>query len=268
MKSFYHTINEYAIYSAPGKRQFFCNMQPPLRYRESRTPRKSVLPQHRPAVFYLIRKYQNSPRTGAGIGDAEQKCFCIEDISGKILHLLTLQRLPPSWLPVPWIADFYAFIIGGVFTVKLYIYSSFCVIYTVLAGLHTSFPLPILCVFHSRTDILFCCSSPLLFCCISIAFLRFGLCFGHLAVAVMLFRAVFHLMRWASLWAYVCSPSASIRLTFPFSAHKQSTTSPCTLLVSLPFRSDPMILRRKRFPTFQRQSIALCFNHHSDSLEC
>lgn len=41
----------------------------PLRYRESRTPRKSVLPQHRPAVFYLIRKYQNSPRTGAGIGD-------------------------------------------------------------------------------------------------------------------------------------------------------------------------------------------------------
>ena len=94
----------------------------PLRYRKSRTPRKSVLPQHRPAVFYLIRKYQNSPRTGAGIGDAEQKCFCIEDISGKILCLLTLQRLPPSWLPVPWIADFYAFIIGGVFTVKLYIY--------------------------------------------------------------------------------------------------------------------------------------------------
>lgn len=54
-------------------------MQPPLRYRESRTPRKSVLPQHRPAVFYLIRKYQNSPRTGAGIGDAEQKCFCIKE---------------------------------------------------------------------------------------------------------------------------------------------------------------------------------------------
>ncbi len=240
----------------------------PLRYRESRTPRKSVLPQHRPAVFYLIRKYQNSPRTGAGIGDAEQKCFCIEDISGKILRLLTLQRLPPSWLPVPWIADFYAFIIGGVFPVKLYIYSGFCVIYTVLAGLHTPFPLPVFCVFHSRTDILLCCSSPLLFCCVSIAFLRFGLCFSHLAVAVMLFRAVFHLMSWASLWAYVCSPSASIRLTFPFSAHKQSTTSPCTLLVPLPFRSDPMILRRKRFPTFQRQSIALCFNHHSYSLEC
>ena len=239
----------------------------PLRYRKSRTPRKSVLPQHRPAVFYLIRKYQNSPRTGAGIGDAEQKCFCIEDISGKILCLLTLQRLPPSWLPVPWIADFYAFIIGGVFTVKLYIYSSFCVIYTVLAGLHTPFPLPVFCVFQSRTDILLCCSSPLLFCCVSIAFLRFGLWFGHLAVAVMLFRAVFHLMSWASLWAYVSSPSASIRLTFPFSADKQSTTSPCTLLVSLPFRSDPMILRRKRFPTFQRQSIALCFNHHSDSLE-
>lgn len=76
-----------------------------------------------------------------------------------------------------------------------------------------------------------CCSSPLLFCCVSIAFLRFGLWFGHLAVAVMLFRAVFHLMSWASLWAYVSSPSASIRLTFPFSAHKQSTTSPCTLLV-------------------------------------
>lgn len=150
----------------------------------------------------------------------------MEDISGKILHLLTLQRLPPSWLPVPWIADFYAFIIGGVFTVKLYIYSSFCVIYTVLAGLHTPFPLPVLCVFHSRTDILLCCSSPLLFCCVSIAFLRFGLWFGHFAVAVMLFRAVFHLMSWASLWAYVCSPSASIRLTFPFSAHKQSTTSP------------------------------------------
>lgn len=239
----------------------------PLRYRESRTPRKSVLPQHRPAVFYLIRKYQNSPRTGAGIGDAEQKCFCIEDISGKVLHLLTLQRLPPSWLPVPWIADFYAFIIGGVFTVKLYIYSSFCVIYTVLAGLHTPFPLPVFCVFHSRTDILLCCSSPLLFCCVSTAFLRFGLWLGHLVVVVMLFRAVFHLMSWASLWAYVSSPSASIRLTFPFSAHKQSTTSPCTLLVSLPFRSDPMILRRKRFPTFQRQSIALCFNHHSDSLE-
>lgn len=91
-----------------------------------------------------------------------------------------------------------------------------------------------------------CCSSPLLFCCVSIAFLRFGLCFGHLAVAVMLFRAVFHLMSWASLWAYVCSPSASIRLTFPFSAHKQSTTSPCTLIVPLPFRSDPMILRRKQ----------------------
>lgn len=154
------------------------------------------------------------------------------------------------------------------FPVKLYIYSNFCVIYTVLAGLHTPFPLPVLCVFHSRTDILLCCSSPLLFCCVSIAFLRFGLCFGHLTVAVMLFRAVFHLMSWASLWAYVCSPFASIRLTFPFSAHKQSTTSPCTLLVSLPFRSDPMILRRKRFPTFQRQSIALCFNHHSDSLEC
>lgn len=134
-------------------------MQPPLRYRESRTPRKSVLPQHRPAVFYLIRKYQNSPRTGAGIGHAEQKCFCIEDISGKILHLLTLQRLPPSWLPVPWIADFYAFIIGGVFTVKLYIYSNFCVIYTVLAGLHTLFSLPVFCVFHSRTDILLCYSS-------------------------------------------------------------------------------------------------------------
>lgn len=180
---------------------------------------------------------------------------------------MTLQRLPPSWLPVPWIADFYAFIIGGVFTVKLYIYSRFCVIYTVLAGLHTPFPLPVFCVFHSRTDILLCCSSPLLFCCVSIAFLRFDLCFGYLAVAVMLFRAVFHLMSWASLWAYVCSPSASIRLTFPFSAHKQSTTSPCTLLVPLPFRSDPTILRRKRFPTFQRQSIALCFNHHSDSLE-
>lgn len=192
----------------------------------------------------------------------------MEDISGKILRLLTLQRLPPSWLPVPWIADFYAFIIGGVFTVKLYIYSSFCVIYTVLAGLHTPFPLPVLCVFHSRTDILLCCSSSLLFCCVSTAFLRFGLWFGHLAVAVMLFRAVFHLMSWASLWAYVCSPSASIRLTFPFSADKQSTTSPCALLVPLPFRSDPMILRRKRFPTFQRQSIALCFNHHSDSLEC
>ncbi len=152
-------------------------------------------------------------------------------------------------------------------TVKLYIYSRFCVIYTVLAGLHTPFPLPVFCVFHSRTDILLCCSSPLLFCCVSIAFLRFGLCFGHLAVAVMLFRAVFHLMSWASLWAYVCSPSASIRLTFPFSAHKQSTTSPCTLLVSLPFRSDPTILHRKRFPMFRRQSIALCFNHHSDSLE-
>lgn len=150
---------------------------------------------------------------------------------------------------------------------QLYIYSNFCVIYTVLAGLHTLFPLPVFCVFHSRTDILLCCSSPLLFCCVSIAFLRFGLCFGHLAVAVTLFRAVFHLMSWASLWAYVCSPSASIRLTFPFSAHKQSTTSPCTLLVPLPFRSDPTILRRKRFPTFQRQSIALCFNHHSYSLE-
>lgn len=180
---------------------------------------------------------------------------------------MTLQRLPPSWLPVPWIADFYAFIIGGVFPVKLYIYSSFCVIYTVLAGLHTPFPLPVFCVFHSRTDILLCCSSSLLFCCVSTAFLRFGLWFGHLAVAVMLFRAVFHLMSWASLWAYVCSPSASIRLTFPFSAHKQSTTSPCILLVPLSFRSDPTILRRKRFPTLQRQSIALCFNHHSDSLE-
>ena len=134
--------------------------------------------------------------------------------------------------------------------------------------MHTPFPLPVFCVFHSRTNILLCCSSSLLFCCVSIAFLRFGLCFGYSAVAVMLFRAVFHLMSWASLWAYVCSPSASIRLTFPFSAHKQSTTSPCTRLVSLPFRSDPMILRRKGFPTFQRQSIALCFNHHSDSLEC
>ena len=100
-----------------------------------------------------------------------------------------------------------------------------------------------------------CCSSSLLFCCVSIAFLRFGLCFGHLAVAVMLFRAVFHLMSWASLWAYVCSPSASIRLTFPFSAHKQSTTSPCTLLVPLPFRSDPTILRRKRFPTFSGRAL-------------
>ena len=105
---------------------------------------------------------------------------------------MALQRLPPSCLLVPWKADFYAFIIGGVFTVKLYIYSRFCVIYTVLAGLHTPFPLPVFCVFHSRTDSLLCCSSPLLFCCVSIAFLRFGLCFGHLAVAVMLFRAVFH----------------------------------------------------------------------------
>lgn len=56
--------------------------------------------------------------------------FCIEDISGKILRLLTLQRLLPSWLPVPWIADFYAFIIGGVFTVKLYIYSVLRYIYS------------------------------------------------------------------------------------------------------------------------------------------
>lgn len=150
----------------------------------------------------------------------------MEDISGKILHFLTLQRLPASWLPVPWKADFYAFIIGGTLTVILYIYSIFCIIYTVLAGLHTPFPRPVLCVFRSRTDSLLCCSSPLLFCCVSIAFLRFGLCFGYLAVAVMLFRAVFHLMSWASLWAYVCSPSTSIRLTFPFSAHKQSTTSP------------------------------------------
>ena len=132
---------------------------------------------------------------------------------GKILHRLTLQRLPPSWLPVPWIADFYAFIIGGVFPVKLYIYSSFCVIYTVLAGLHTPFPLPVFCVFHSRTDILLCCSSPLLFCCVSTAFLRFGLCFGHLAVAVMLFRAVFHLMSWASLWVmYVLRPPPFVSL--------------------------------------------------------
>ena len=139
---------------------------------------------------------------------------------------MTLQRLPPSFLPVPRKADFYAFIIGGTLTVILYIYSIFCIIYTVLAGLHTPFPRPALCVFRSRTDSLLCCSSPLLFCCVSIAFLRFGLCFGYLAVAVMLFCAVFHLMSWASLWAYVCSPSASIRLTFPFSAHKQSTTSP------------------------------------------
>lgn len=189
----------------------------PLRYRKSRTPRKSVLPQHRPAVFYLIRKYQNSSRTGAGIGDAEQKCFCIEDISGKILHLLTLQRLPPSWLPVPWIADFYAFIIGGVFTVKLYIYSSFCVIYTVLAGLHTLFPLSAFCVSHSRTDILLCCSSPLLFCCVSTAFLRFGLWFGHLAVAVMLFRAVFHLMSWHpfGLMYLLRSPPFVLLFLFP-----------------------------------------------------
>lgn len=133
---------------------------------------------------------------------------------------MTLQRLPASWLPVPWKADFYAFIIGGTLTVILYIYSIFCIIYTVLAGLHTPFPRPVLCVFRSRTDSLLCCSSPLLFCCVSIAFLRFGRCFGHLAVAVMLFCAVFHLMSWASLWAYVCSLSASIRLTFPFSAHK------------------------------------------------
>ena len=147
-----------------GNGNFSAICSPPLRYRESRTPRKSVLPQHRPAVFYLIRKYQNSPRTGAGIGDAEQKCFCIEDISGKILHLLTLQRLPPSWLPVPWIADFYAFIIGGVFTVKLYIYSSFCVIYTVLAGLHTSFPLPYtLCIsFKDRYFVLLFLTSTIL----------------------------------------------------------------------------------------------------------
>lgn len=134
---------------------------------------------------------------------------------GKILHLLTLQRLPPSWLPVPWIADFYAFIIGGVFTVKLYIYSNFCVIYTVLAGLHTLFSLPVFCVFHSRTDILLCCSSSLLFAAFPLPFafwsvVRASRC-GRYA-----FRAVFHLMSWASLWAYVCSPSASIRLTFPF----------------------------------------------------
>lgn len=167
---------------------------------------------------------------------------------GKILHRLTLQRLPPSWLPVPWIADFYAFIIGGVFPVKLYIYSSFCVIYTVLAGLHTPFPLPVFCVFHSRTDILLCCSSPLLFCCVSTAFLRFGLWFGHLAVAVMLFRAVFHLMSWASLWAYVCSPSASIRLTFPFFADKQSTTSPCTLLVPCHSAVIPRFCAGSTFP--------------------
>ena len=186
---------------------------------------------------------------------------------GKILHRLTLQRLPPSWLPVPWIADFYAFIIGGVFTVKLYIYSSFCVIYTVLRACIRRFHS--LYFVYSIQGQIFCSVVPHLyyFAAFPLPFLRFGLWFGHLAVAVMLFRAVFHLMSWASLWAYVCSPSASIRLTFPFSAHKQSTTSPCTLLVSLPFRSDPTILHRKRFPTFQRQSIALCFNHHSDSLE-
>ena len=180
--------------------------------------------------------------------DAEQKCFCIEDISGKILRLLTLQRLPPSWLPVPREADFYAFIIGGVFTVKLYIYSIFCVIYTVLAGLHTPFPLSVFCVFHSRTDILLCCSSPLLFCCVSTAFLRFGLWFGHLAVAVMLFRAVFHLMSWASLWAYVSSPSASIRLTFPFSAHKQSTTSPLRCLFPCHSAVIPRFCAGSAFP--------------------
>ena len=172
----------------------------------------------------------------------------MEDISGKILHLLTLQRLPPSWLPVPWIADFYAFIIGGVFTVKLYIYSGFCVIYTVLAGLHTPFPLPVFCVFHSRTDILLCCSSPLLFCCVSIAFLRFGLCFGHLAVAVMLFRAVFHLMSWASLWAYVCSPSASIRLTFPFSAHKSPPHPPVRCLFPCHSAVIPRFCAGSAFP--------------------
>lgn len=161
---------------------------------------------------------------------------------------MTLQRLPPSWLPVPREADFYAFIIGGVFTVKLYIYSSFCVIYTVLAGLHTPFPLPVFCVFHSRTDILLCCSSLLLFCCVSIVFLRFGLWFGHLAVAVMLFCAVFHLMSWASLWAYVSSPSASIRLTFPFSAHKQSTTSPLRCLFPCHSAVIPRFCAGSAFP--------------------
>ena len=147
---------------------------------------------------------------------------------GKILHLLTLQRLPPSWLPVPRKADFYAFIIGGTLTVILYIYSIFCIIYTVLAGLHTPFPRPVLCVFRSRTDSLLCCSSPLLFCCVSIAFLRFGLCFGHLAVAVMLFCAVFHLMSWRpfGLMYVLCPPPFVSLFLFP---HINSPPHPLVL---------------------------------------
>lgn len=65
-----------------------------------------------------------------------------------------------------------------------------------------------------------CCSSSLLFCCVSTAFLRFGLWFGHLAVAVMLFRAVFHLMSWASLWAYVFSFKLNVLPTFGLDSWK------------------------------------------------
>ena len=78
-----------------GEMVIFLQYAAPLRYRESRTPRKSVLPQHRPAVFYLIRKYQTPPNRCGNRG-CRTKMFLDRGHIGKDSASLTLQRLPPS----------------------------------------------------------------------------------------------------------------------------------------------------------------------------
>ena len=55
------------------------------RKKQSEKPKKNAIPnayiagagivEEEKITDTLVRKYQNSSRTGAGIGDAEQKCF-------------------------------------------------------------------------------------------------------------------------------------------------------------------------------------------------
>lgn len=135
----------------------------------------------------------------------------------------------------------------------------FHVIYAVLAYLDTSFSLSAIRVFHPRTGFWFCCPLSLLFRCVLAVFSRFSPRFGSPACSVLLFRAVFRLMGWASILAYAQSLSGSICPIFLFSTRNRPTISPGILPVPLPSRNFPVILSPNHFSAFQRQSAVLRF---------
>ena len=248
-----------------GNGNFFCPMQPPLRHREHKTPRKFRLPQHMPVVFYLIRKRQDSPQTGAGSKDTEQKCFCTADILGKFPHFFA--SAAPAVLPASCATEtqFLRFYRGvNPCRYAVYKFKFLHYIYSFSGFVYTFFTPCISCVsFEDRYFVLL------------FRFSAFSLCPHRLFV----FRSVFRPSRRGRFAFPRCvsldGPDIPLGLctrpvrfhSSPFSFSRTQTVRhpPCMLLVPLSFRRHPIILCRKCFPAFQRQSMVLCFSSHSCS---